>query len=405
MLDIAVQNQSTNEVAKTNSKNSSKDEDGSFSDLISSESEKLSEETTSNLGINSVSLEIKDKSFEFSNQNLNSKNSLKLSLKSNEIEGEIKSSKNLDTLLESANRNGLNIKKFSITKENLNSEKVSVSGLSVLKNDNLVSFDKLKMKSKQINNLIKNENEKSISLESLLQGEKSEKAVSLESLLANKDSNKEKKSSINLNKDAVVGAKSAIEELMKSKKVPVIEGDKKEFTFKDKFSIEDKVEAKPELKPDLELGLSKKDVDFEFKNRSINAKDTLKTFVSDLEEKIKDYKPPFVKIELSLRPKDLGNLDVTLLSRGNSLHINLASNQQAVNMMMQNMGEFKEALAEIGFENVNIDFNFSGGESGSEGQEAEQKKQSILKYLSGDSTEDFNLDEVESLNIEIPNYA
>lgn len=144
------------------------------------------------------------------------------------------------------------------------------------------------------------------------------------------------------------------------------------------------------------------DVNFEFRNKVANVKETFKSFASDLKEKMEDYKPPIMKMELTLNPKDLGALDVTLVTRGNSIQINLASNQQAIQLFSQNMNEFKEALANIGFENFTMNFN-SNQSGNSEQQNQEGKK--IYEYMSKLSKKDFSLEDEVSLDIFVPNYA
>lgn len=91
--------------------------------------------------------------------------------------------------------------------------------------------------------------------------------------------------------------------------------------------------------------------------QTLNPKESLGQFASDLREKIESYKPPVMKVELSLFPKSLGEVDVTLLTRGNNLHVSISSNTTTMTLFTQNQAEFKNALVNMGF--TNLEMNFS----------------------------------------------
>lgn len=319
------------------------------------------------------------------------KNKLKSELKMQEGVGNLKNSKNIEDLIKVANEKGLNVEKLKVSKLttqelnekqkllNFNNLKKVEEQKTILENKNLLILEGLKGEKAQ--------ESKDALLNSLLRGTiKSEpqkdvfaNGFSLESLLQ-KDEN------------------------MIGKKVK-----------RDKFAIanlkldknSEQVEVKKEISLDLKLDGNTKTSEVEIRNKMVDAKTTINTFASNLKEKMQEYKPPLMKMELTLNPKELGNVDITLITRGNSVQINLASNSQAMQLFAQNATEFKNALANIGFDNVEMNFNSNqGGEQGSQNSQDGQS-QRVFKYYADNDT-NFSLEELNSLSsidLVIPNYA
>lgn len=125
-------------------------------------------------------------------------------------------------------------------------------------------------------------------------------------------------------------------------------------------------------------------------------KESLNQFASDLKEKIEAYKPPIMKVELSLSPKNLGEVDVTLLTRGNNLHVNISSNTSTMSLFTQNQNDVKNALINMGF--TNLEMNFSDQNT------KEQSQQNNQKQNNG-NFEEFNEEETALLEIVIPQYV
>lgn len=125
-------------------------------------------------------------------------------------------------------------------------------------------------------------------------------------------------------------------------------------------------------------------------------KESLNQFASDLKEKIEAYKPPIMKVELSLSPKNLGEVDVTLLTRGNNLHVNISSNTSTMSLFTQNQNDVKNALINMGF--TNLEMNFSDQNT------KEQAQQNSQKQNNG-NVEEFNEEETALLEIVIPQYV
>ena len=127
------------------------------------------------------------------------------------------------------------------------------------------------------------------------------------------------------------------------------------------------------------------------------AKDSLNHFANDLKEKIEQYKSPLMKLKMALNPKNLGEVEVTLVNRGNNLHVNITSNTNAMSLFTQNQAEFKNSLVNMGF--TNLEMNFSD-----QGQNSRQNQQNSKKQ--SNSFEEFNQQENSENSIEliVPRY-
>ena len=83
--------------------------------------------------------------------------------------------------------------------------------------------------------------------------------------------------------------------------------------------------------------------------KNITPKETLQHFSQDLKAAMEQYKAPITKLSITLNPHNLGEVEVTLVQRGNNLHINFNSNTNAMNLFIQNQAEFKNSLVNMGF--------------------------------------------------------
>ncbi|MGI7959886.1 flagellar hook-length control protein FliK, partial [Campylobacter coli] len=63
--------------------------------------------------------------------------------------------------------------------------------------------------------------------------------------------------------------------------------------------------------------------------KNITPKETLQHFSQDLKAAMEQYKAPITKLSITLNPHNLGEVEVTLVQRGNNLHINFNSNTNA----------------------------------------------------------------------------
>jgi len=146
-----------------------------------------------------------------------------------------------------------------------------------------------------------------------------------------------------------------------------------------------------DAKNDIKVNNNK---DISVKNTPV--KESLNQFASDLKEKIEAYKPPIMKVELSLSPKSLGDVDVTLLTRGNNLHVNISSNTSTMSLFTQNQNDVKSALINMGF--TNLEMNFSDQNNKEQAQQNNQKQ-------NNGNFEEFNEEETALLEIIIPQYV
>lgn len=136
--------------------------------------------------------------------------------------------------------------------------------------------------------------------------------------------------------------------------------------------------------------------------KSSNLRHTLNSFAQDFKEKLEEYKPPIMKVKMSLNPKSLGQMDVTIVNRGNNLQVNITSNTSAMNLFLQNQAEFKNSLVNMGF--TNLQMNFSDQR---QNNQHNQNNQSGTGFAS--SYEDEEHEELATentiLNIVIPDYV
>ncbi|EAL8098843.1 flagellar hook-length control protein FliK [Campylobacter coli] len=94
--------------------------------------------------------------------------------------------------------------------------------------------------------------------------------------------------------------------------------------------------------------------------KNITPKETLQHFSQDLKAAMEQYKAPITKLSITLNPHNLGEVDVTLVQRGNNLHINFNSNTNAMNLFIQNQAEFKNSLVNMGFTGLEMNFSDQG---------------------------------------------
>lgn len=142
--------------------------------------------------------------------------------------------------------------------------------------------------------------------------------------------------------------------------------------------VEKEVEAKKESGLEAALLEAPKEAKNELKGKMAIASEALKNFSSDMKELIESYKPPLMKVSMVLNPENLGGVDVTLITRGQNLVVNVTSSQETMQMFMQNIAEFKQNLAAQGFVSLQMNFNFSEGNQ--EQNNKQWQKEATKKY-------------------------
>ncbi|MGA9046787.1 flagellar hook-length control protein FliK [Sulfuricurvum sp.] len=140
--------------------------------------------------------------------------------------------------------------------------------------------------------------------------------------------------------------------------------------------------------------------------KSKEAQQSMRLFASDLKEAVQEYKPPFTRLTMKLNPEKLGEVEVTLIQRGNNVHVNIQSNNtNSVAFLAHNATELKAQLASQGITNATMNFMSGGeGQSNPQSQQQEQRHNHFRSYPSFEEL-DLNEEQVSALEIIIPHYA
>ncbi|HEF3584777.1 TPA: flagellar hook-length control protein FliK [Campylobacter coli] len=128
--------------------------------------------------------------------------------------------------------------------------------------------------------------------------------------------------------------------------------------------------------------------------RNITPKETLQYFSQDLKEAVDQYKAPITKLSITLNPHNLGEVEVTLVQRGNNLHINFNSNTNAMNLFIQNQAEFKNSLVNMGFTGLEMNFSDQGKREQNQNQGKNRSGYGFRDALDGKN-------ESEKVNLEL----
>ncbi|BDY13089.1 hypothetical protein HCR_14010 [Hydrogenimonas cancrithermarum] len=127
-----------------------------------------------------------------------------------------------------------------------------------------------------------------------------------------------------------------------------------------------------------------------------DAKTTIRHFAQNLQREVENYKPPFTRMQLTLDPKDLGSVEVTLISRGNNLHIQVNSNPTAIGIMATQGQELKNQLVSMGFTDVQMQFNMNQQQQ----HQHQRRSEAENRYLKMEEISE----NYESLDLIIPQY-
>ncbi len=137
------------------------------------------------------------------------------------------------------------------------------------------------------------------------------------------------------------------------------------------------------------------------------AKQMVQYLSQDIKTAIDDYKSPFMRLKVQLNPQNLGAVDLTIVSRGKNLHVNIGSNNVAINALAMNLNDLKTQLSNNGINNAT--FNFNGGSNGdAQSQNSQQhhpNQQQASEEYNYFEVQDENEEILNSLEIVVPNYA
>ncbi|ECR3475184.1 flagellar hook-length control protein FliK [Campylobacter coli] len=128
--------------------------------------------------------------------------------------------------------------------------------------------------------------------------------------------------------------------------------------------------------------------------KNITPKETLQHFSQDLKAAMEQYKAPITKLSITLNPHNLGEVEVTLVQRGNNLHINFNCNTNAMNLFIQNQAEFKNSLVNMGFTGLEMNFSDQGKREQNQNQGKNRSGYGFKDALDGKN-------ESEKVNLEL----
>ncbi|QOY54702.1 flagellar hook-length control protein FliK [Candidatus Sulfurimonas marisnigri] len=139
------------------------------------------------------------------------------------------------------------------------------------------------------------------------------------------------------------------------------------------------------------------------------AKQMIKYLSTDMKTAIEDYKSPFTRVKVQLNPQRLGEVDLTIVQRGKNLHVNISSNNTAVNTLAMNANELRVQLSNSGINNATLNFSNnsqnSDSNAGGQHQQRQNEQQAHEEYNYFDSDESVNEEVLSSLEIIVPHYG
>ena len=149
-----------------------------------------------------------------------------------------------------------------------------------------------------------------------------------------------------------------------------------------------------------------KDVD-SFDVKVKEAKQMMKYLSQDVKTAIEDYKSPFTRIKVQLNPQKMGEVDLTVVQRGKNLHVNLSSNNTAINTLSMNVNELRTQLSNNGIQNATLNFSNGSqqGEQNSHQQQNRQNERQANEEYNYFENEEQNEEILSSLEIVVPAYA
>lgn len=155
----------------------------------------------------------------------------------------------------------------------------------------------------------------------------------------------------------------------------------------------------------MELLTTHKSDSFELKLNE--AKQMIKYLSDDVKNAIEDYRSPFTRVKVQLNPQNLGEVDLTIVQRGKNLHVNISSNNTAINTLSMNANELRVQLSNSGINNATL--NFSNGSPSSDTNAGGQHQQRQNEQRAHEEYNYFEKEEtgeeiLSSLEIIVPRY-
>ena len=359
---------------------------------------------------------------------------LKIALKDKDIIAEFKSAKNIKELLSVANKHDIKVKNFQFfmsesalnPKDKKMVQKITSEDIFKMIEPKSISQEKQSTQS-ILTKIITQEAEKKNS-------HKTEKSTTLTSLLSKE--NREIQKETNVGKDPIISSKveKKIEKTIDNRsqndeistdlegenfqiKKPqkaaqnrlasLLNNETQNKDIKTPIQTTSKEEPLTKTESDSKETLTDKHTPtHEVKTETIHKnretpdiKKTFNTFATEFKEKVEAYKPPLMKINMQLSPKNLGDVDVTLLTRGNNLHVNINTNSSnTLALFVQNQAEFKNSLVNMGFSDLQMNFGDSRGEQRGQNHNKDTKEQA-------DYYDSLENEENNGIEMIIPHYV
>ncbi|MDE5591457.1 MAG: flagellar hook-length control protein FliK [Helicobacter sp.] len=132
----------------------------------------------------------------------------------------------------------------------------------------------------------------------------------------------------------------------------------RDFLEDSQFQKESPTKAKERIHQEIHQGVIHSQ-----KTEYFNPQNTFLHFSDKLRNALHNYQPPITKLSLELNPESLGSVELSITKRGESIHVQISSNQQALQLFMQNAQEFKNQLNNLGFHDIQMDFKDNSGSS------------------------------------------
>jgi hypothetical protein len=121
------------------------------------------------------------------------------------------------------------------------------------------------------------------------------------------------------------------------------------------------------------------------------AKTMTRHLASNLQEQIENYKHPFQKLSLTLNPQKLGEVEVDIIKRGNSVKITLSGSTNTINLLSANSLELRNQLVNVGLQDPTFKFN----EDGRNGSQQQQREQHVVEEIDEEKQESFEINVLE----------
>jgi len=141
------------------------------------------------------------------------------------------------------------------------------------------------------------------------------------------------------------------------------------------------------------------------------AKQMVRYLSDDIKNAIDEYKSPFTRVKVQLNPAHLGEIDLTIVQRGKNLHVNLSSNNAAINTLIMNSNELRVQLNNSGINNATLNFSdtsqqggYTDNQSGGAEQQKRQNEQKAHTEYSYFENEEAHEEILSSLEIIVLRY-